>query len=79
MKETLDLVRTTRLNKNRLFVTSVPGSRASCPESPRNAAINDHPVSDGAVWMFLAMLVLLLIAAGYVFWAKLNSAWPFDF
>lgn len=79
MKHTLDLPRTNaRANKNRLLVTSVPGSRPSCPESPRNAPITDHPVSDGAVWMFLAILVLLLVAAGYAFWAKLNYAWPFD-
>lgn len=41
--------------------------------------MNDHPFSDGAVWLFFALLVLVVAAAGFVFWAKLTSAWPFNF
>jgi len=42
-------------------------------------AMKASTLSDGAVWLFLMILVLVVLAAGYMFWAKLNCAWPFDF
>jgi hypothetical protein len=79
MKQTMDPTRAIRPDKNRLLASTVSRSRQSCTGPFKNAPIAGHPLSDGAVWMFLVILVSVVLAAGYVFWAKLNSAWPFDF
>jgi len=79
MKETLDLVRTIRPNKSRSLAFTVPGPQRSSVEPLNDPPITAHSVSDGAVWIFLAILLLLIAVTGYIFWAKLNSAWPFNF
>ena len=42
------------------------------PATPRR-----DPHADGGVWVMLVLLLLITVAALYLFWAKLATAWPF--
>jgi hypothetical protein len=84
MKEMLEPPRVVSSDNNRLLATSTARPRPSClaPPSPKNLSAPGEyvrPISVGAVWMFLVILLLTIATAGYLFWAKLNTAWPFAF
>ena len=50
---------------------------------PRHVRPTELPLTrrelhdDGGVWVMLALLLLVTVAAFYLFWAKLATSWPF--
>ena len=39
--------------------------------------VGEAPKSDLPAWLGAVAILLLNLAAGYVLWAKVSSAWPF--
>jgi hypothetical protein len=81
MKQTLDLARVAGPDHTCLLPTTGSRPHTSPPAPPTNLPISDessHSASAGAVWMFLVISILVTLAASYLFWAKLSSAWPFS-
>jgi hypothetical protein len=82
MKQILEPDRIARVDESRVLAKVTARSRPLCPapsKDLRTPGESVRPLSDGAVWMFLGILLLTLIIGGYLFWAKLNTAWPFAF
>ena len=79
LMKTLDPARIGSTEKNRLPRTTTARPRPSCPAPPGDlpAPRASRPTTDGAVWMFLAILLLTILTALFLLWAKLSTAWPF--
>ena len=49
----------------------------SFPESACRLKVGSDLVQTITLWVLLFLLIAAGLAAGYLFWAKLSSVWPF--
>jgi hypothetical protein len=80
MKPNLDITPGAGRRNNGLNAIGGRRSRPSCSALATKTPNRNRPpdsVSDGTVWMYIVIQLLVTLAAGYLFWAKITSAWPF--
>jgi hypothetical protein len=80
MKQLLDLARVAGPDHTPWLPVTATCSPGLSPAPPKDIPISNESsraLSDGGVWVILVTLLLVTIAASYLFWAKLSSAWPF--
>lgn len=80
MKQLLDFARVASPDHTRWLPATATRSTGLSPAPLRDIPVSNESsrtLSDGAVWVFLVILILVTLAASYLFWAKLSSVWPF--